>query len=366
MRQIFRIQIALCATLLTFGLTSALDAQQATKPGPRPAPATGKPPIQRTAAAAERPSKPKPADDEGAEKEAASAPKAMDPALDSLLKKWEVESAKIKTLHGNQTRTEVNRVFEVEKVTSGPFFLETPDKGRIDMMAVKKINGNVGARKNAEGVPFKRESGSSEKWICTGTAIWMLNEDDKTYQKEEIPEDQRGKNIVNSPLPFLFGMKADDAKKRFNMTLKAETKETATLLVEPKLSKDQQNYKIAQIKLNKKTFLPDKVQLLDQTGLEIIYEFEKVVINDGDFRSRMQNLLSIKGDPYRPSLSGYKLVMLPDDPIAQREERLQKNTVRTTAGRDQMNSNADTETPADRPTPPKSKSQAPRTAPNQK
>ena len=108
-------------------------------------------------------------------------------------------------------------MWETEKVTKGPFFLETPDKGRIDILAVKLPKGATSKKKNKNGKPYELSTGQSRRWICTGDAILSLNEDEKTYAREVIPENQRGSNIVHSPLPFLFGMEAEEAKTRFKL-----------------------------------------------------------------------------------------------------------------------------------------------------
>ena len=314
MRQISRIQFVLLVTFLSFGMATALRAQSGSK--------TGKAQIQSAANnKGSKPSPPKlaPADDSpkptGDKTKAYPAeliPEEVTPEIEELLKTWEAKSSKIKSLHGKQTRSEFNTVFKVEKISLGRFFLETPDKGRIDMLAVKNLKkGAVSSRKDAEGTPYSLETGQSERWICTGDAIVMINEDEKTYQRDEIPESERGKNIVHSPLPFLFGMKADEAKTRFKLKIIREQKDEVQILVIPLMEKDLQNYEKAIVVLDKKNYLPKTVRLRDQSNLEIVYKFEEVVINDSDIKSKFKTLFGIDDDPYHPSLKPYKLVMQP-------------------------------------------------------
>lgn len=243
-------------------------------------------------------------------------------ALDAVLNKWEQESSKIKSLHGTQYKSEFNHTFQVEKVSTGPFFFETPDRGRIDFLAVKIPKGKVSNKKDDNGKPFELASGQSQRWICTGTQIIEIMEDEKTYMSIEIPEEKRGKNIIHTPLPFLFGMKAEEAKSRFDLKLSSETADKAVLFARPKMAQDQQNYRVAEITLNKKNhYLPEKVRLVDQEKSEIVYTFEKAVINDGDFKGKMSTLLGMKGDPFNPSLKDYKVVLPPEDPIEARERQ---------------------------------------------
>lgn len=244
--------------------------------------------------------------------QAAPAVDLVSPELEKLLKQWEVESAKIKSLHGKHTRRQFNKTFEVEKVSEGEFFLETPDKGRIDMIAVKPKPGEVSKRTNADGKPYSLEQGPSERWICTGADIYEFNEDEHTYSLRELPENMRGKNIVHSPLPFLFGMKAEEAKARFNLEIMGidSKNDIVKLKAVPKLDSDRQNYKEAYIWLDNKRFVPSAVQLVDPHGEDTAYKFKDIVINDGNFLQKIGS--RFRGNPYKPSVSGYTKV-IPDD-----------------------------------------------------
>ncbi len=225
----------------------------------------------------------------------------LDPKLEKILIEWEAHSSKIKSLHGKHTRKEFIKTFAVEKVSEGEFFLETPDKGRIDMIAKPVAKGAVASRKD-----YTLEKGSSERWICTGEEILSFNEDDKTYCREVLPVSMRGKNIVHSPLPFLFGMKADEAKQRFNLKLVGFNKDNTAVQIQaiPRMDSDRQNYSEAAIMLDLKKFVPNAVRLLDPNGIETVYIFDGIKINDSGF---WQELKTKFNDPYRPSLKGYKL-----------------------------------------------------------
>lgn len=251
---------------------------------------------------------------------------AVDP-LDQVLDSWEAASSKIKSLHGKQSRSEFNKTYEVETVTEGSFFLEMPDKGRIDFGSVNLKKDAVSARKKkrpeiqAGDAPSKKDdpkniyyglqSGDPQRWICTGDTIIEIDDRLKTYAKEEIPPELRGKNIVESPLPFLFGMKAEDAKGRFKLSIVTETKDSVMLLAIPKMAKDIENYEKAAITLDKKTWLPTKVHLLSQSQDETVYTFQSVVVNDSDFKSRMTKLFNLDKDPFDPVLKGYTLALRP-------------------------------------------------------
>jgi TIGR03009 family protein len=305
MRKNFRLSFAFLTAFSMLGIPAMLPAQQGKKPASSPTgststPAgkasTGKPPAAKPTAdtPAVRPDKKRIViEEEKVDK--------VDPELEKLLARWETESAKIKSLSGKHTKREFNKSFEVEKVSEGEFFLQTPDKGRIDIVPVVPKKGEKSKRNG-----YTLEPGSSERWICTGEEIYSINDVEKTYIREELPPNLRGKNIVHSPLPFLFGMKAEDAKHRFNIELMSvdTEKETATLKIIPRMDNDRQNYHEAWIILSTKQYIPKGVRLFDPNGLETIYMFNDVTINDGNFLQKIG--ARFRGDPYKPNLKDYK------------------------------------------------------------
>lgn len=348
MRQISRINFILLVTFLSTSVTTSLFGQQS-KPGqrqplPQSAPA-GKPPVQNRQA----PKTPAAVIEEKLNKEEKAKPKApvVSKEMQEILEKWELQSSKMKSIHGNQSRSEFSKTFATEKVSRGPFFVEMPDKGRIDMMAVKFKKGEVSQRTavvDGKKVPYTLETGQPQRYICTGEWIYMLNEDEaeKTFEKREIPEDQRGQNIVHSPLPFLFGMKADEAKSRFKLVFEKDNdgndknnNTRAILWAFPKMATDQQNYDKARIDLDKKRYLPTQVRLYSGEDSETVYTFDDVVVNEGDFKGAIKRIFGIEKDPFKPNLKGYAEVITAADPISVRErleEKIKQTSDRAPAG----------------------------------
>ncbi|MEI8378676.1 MAG: hypothetical protein WCJ09_01015 [Planctomycetota bacterium] len=274
-----------------------------------------------------------PAAARGPERVAQVEPEVLLPALETILRDWEKKSSQIKSLHGSHTRTVYNLVFEEERIAKGKFFLQTPDKGRIDLVG-EKPKADAKARLGPMQKPFKIVPDRSEKWICTGDEIVMVDDEQKTFQVLPLPEEAKGTNIINTPLPFLFGMKADDAKRRFRFELNKDTKESAVLIIFPKLEADLQNYAKAFVILDKSTYLPTAVKLFDPTAkMETVYKFEAVKINDTGIRAKISEALGWRDkDIFRPDLKGqgYKLV-LPPAP----ETPPQKNSSQLPAGQAQ-------------------------------
>lgn len=133
---------------------------------------------------------------------------------------WESESSKIQRLTGEVHRYHYDSVYGVEKRAAGKFWYATPDKGRIDFGPVPVPEGATNPRKlQANGRPFTIATEGHQRWICNGKSIYIIDDDKKIADVVQIPAHQQGKNIVNGPLPFLFGMKAEQAKKRYHLRL---------------------------------------------------------------------------------------------------------------------------------------------------
>ncbi len=292
MRQLFRSHFVLITACALSGLTSTLVAQQ----GKRPAISESKPASKPASPGVEGKSTPK---DPPARERKDYAAEKLSPELEKLLARWEKESALIKSMHGFQTRREFTAEFSVEKVSKGEFFVEPPDRGRIDMIAVIPKKGDVSSRKS-----YTLATGESMRYICTGDEIIQFDEIGKTYDRHDLPENMRGKNIVHSPLPFLFGIKVEEVKRRFELAMSTPEKDVVWIKAIPRPdSDDRKHYREARIMLDTTRFVPKLVKLMDPDGIESVYEFSDIKINDSGFGKKL--LERFKGDPYKPSVKGY-------------------------------------------------------------
>lgn len=265
-----------------------------------------------------RPAQPRP---QGQEQGVARPPaqpmrvQSVTPELKAILDAWERESAKIKVLQGTHYRQEFNKVFQVEKRSKGVFYFEAPDKGRFDIHSVEIKQGQVSQKKDPETQqPYQLASGTDQIWICTGNMVLMMNPTEKEFEKFPIPAEMQGQNIVQSPLPFLFGMKAEDAMRRFELKLFGQNEGAYFIDARPLLQMDSQNYSHARIVLDKETFVPTTVFLLDPPGtLTTQYTFVDVKVNPG--RNLIGQFLPFFKDanPFTPDLRGYKEVLPPPD-----------------------------------------------------
>ncbi|QDU37305.1 hypothetical protein Mal4_16150 [Maioricimonas rarisocia] len=200
----------------------------------------------------------------------------VDPRLDQLLKEWEAKTAGIQKLRGSFERYEYDSVFLVEKRAVGKFWYQAPDLGRMDFEPGEVPPGGVNPEmKGPNGEPYEVKAEVPQQWVCTGQEILSIDESQKTYNRIAIPPAMQGDNIVHSPLPFLFGMKAEAAKQRYKLELGVMHNPDGSIegkpqrihvVARPKMQIDKREWSRAEILLHHKFFVPEAIQLKDPTG----------------------------------------------------------------------------------------------------
>ncbi len=253
--------------------------------------------------------------------------------LDQLLEYWSKESEDIKRLEGKHYRIVYDMVFEVEKHSEGEFAYEKADKGRIDITPMdvtekwtaqrkKDVEATKEAGRKSQirikvktGEPFDLSPEQPETWSCDGQRVYSLDRDKKEAQVAQLPADMQGKNIMDSPLPFLFGMPPEKAKKRFTLFFsggKFDPKSgRAFLTIYPRLPQDAATWRQADVILDLKEFLPTAVQLLDPAGTKVtVYKFRDYKKNGNDW------LGFLKGQNpktrFTPDLRDYQVHLVDD------------------------------------------------------
>jgi TIGR03009 family protein len=249
----------------------------------------------------------------------------IDRALWAILQEWEVKTKRIVKLSGKHRRFVYDQVFEVEKRADGKFYYESPDKGRIDIEVVPLGKNEQSQKVGKSGKPFEVKSDLPEIWICDGKKIAQANVQEKTYSVFNLPPENQGQNIMDGPLPFLFGLPAEVAAARYHITLLPETNEKFVWLrILPKRHADALNWSLAEVILVRDTFLPYAVKMVDPPGnRETVYRFE-------DLKANGISIPILGADPFNISkvLRGYREVKSGD----QEDEGLVQQPRRPPAG----------------------------------
>jgi hypothetical protein len=124
-----------------------------------------------------------------------------------------------------------------------------------------------------------REEGKpefAEKIICTGTYLYMFAPKEKEIRAYEVPRAKPGQVSDDNFMSFMFGMKADEAKKRYSLTLHHEDKWYIYVDVVPRLASDKAEFARARLVLNKDTFLPRQLWFEHNNGGEITWDIPRL------------------------------------------------------------------------------------------
>jgi len=94
----------------------------------------------------------------------------------------------------------------------------------------------------------------AEKVIIDDKSVHQYDYNAKTVRTINVPPEMMGKGIADSPLPLIFGAKADDLKRRFSMRVVSfpDRDDLICLQARPLLPEDQQEFKELEIFINKR------------------------------------------------------------------------------------------------------------------
>lgn len=179
--------------------------------------------------------------------------------IDQVLLVWEKSTSQINTFECKFKRWVYNpntHETHPESISEGEIRYKSPDKGSF------KENSRVTfAGMKPEGSPDYKVNPRmphGDWWVCDGEWVHQLDRNDKKAVRTQLPPDLRGNNIPLSPLPFLFGVKANEVKARYFIRAIAPPEGNNDVWVEawPKRADDAGNYSRVQIVLDRSDNLP--------------------------------------------------------------------------------------------------------------
>lgn len=175
--------------------------------------------------------------------------------LDQVLKVWEQRTDQIERYQCNFRRFERDpAAFSAGyyKISTGVIKFMSPDKGLFDVQVVKTIKDKVNQQYEVD--PKNPHGG--EFWICDGRWVYIRDRATQVEKQIELPPSMRGNQIYLSPLPFLFGVKADEIKNRYWIRPVPVKGEGNALEAWPKFVDDKANYSRVTVVLDPKDILP--------------------------------------------------------------------------------------------------------------
>jgi len=201
--------------------------------------------------------------------------------VDKILREWHAATSGIRRLHGRHKRFVYDLTFEIEKRSHGSFYLERPGNWRFDFKGDPLAAGAVSRRSNVSGNPFQLASDISVRWISQGRTIQWIDDREKAVNILDSTNSSPANLLFAGPLPFLFALPPDKARKRFHFQLDQKDESLVWLTIRPRWPADAAIWREARVILDRDNrFMPKAIQLLGNCGrLETVYAFGDMQIN---------------------------------------------------------------------------------------
>lgn len=193
-----------------------------------------------------------------AQQPAAPPAAGIDPRnpLDAHLLRWEQEMKKVETLAAQCTRTRIDKTFGSTDIYEGTARFLKPNMAMLEMQ--KKGKPEV-----------------FEKYICTGTFLYEYVPANKIIRVHELPPPKSGQVSDESFLSFLFGMKAEECKRRYDLKMAKEDQWYVYMDILPRFAPDKADFQRARLVLNKATYLPRELWFEQPNGDEVTWDIPK-------------------------------------------------------------------------------------------
>jgi TIGR03009 family protein len=110
-----------------------------------------------------------------------------------------------------------------------------------------------------------------EKWVCSGAAIYQYAPAQKQIIIHQLPAKKDGNVSDENFLSFMFGMKAEDAKKRYGLQItpgKENDQYYVYIDIQPREPRDKADFEVARLVLHKDSYLPRQLWFRHPNGDE--------------------------------------------------------------------------------------------------
>jgi TIGR03009 family protein len=197
----------------------------------------------------------------------AAAPAADEKALDQHLTKWEAALKTVETLGAQVTRIDKDPVYEqVQKLTGTAYYLKAGSGPTAQNLALLELK-------------LEGQKEPKEKFICTGTYIYQFLPEQKEIRYYKLPEPKPGQaSEDNNLLSLLFGMKADEAKKRYELKLAKEDTYYIYVDITPRSTADKADFQRARLVLRKDNYLPRQLWFEHANRSEVMWDIPNLQV----------------------------------------------------------------------------------------
>ena len=186
--------------------------------------------------------------------------------LDIVLGYWQDVMSKVKALEATCVRVSKDKVFKTEESYQGKArFLKSDIPNQTSRASLELENvGNKAV---------------FEKIVLTGPYLYEFRPSAKEIRVHDVPVPKAGEGIDHNLMSLLFGMKVEQAKKRYDISFKGEDENYFYLQIVPLFDRDKAEFSVARLALVKKTYLPRQLYFLQANGNDVRWDLPAININ---------------------------------------------------------------------------------------
>ncbi|MFL5244740.1 MAG: TIGR03009 domain-containing protein [Gemmataceae bacterium] len=185
--------------------------------------------------------------------------------LDGYLGNWENVTKGLRTLDITVNRKRKSAgLGDLDVYTGSIKFMKFEDKNNPVVLAAMDLQ-----KKGGRATDF-------EKIVFTGAYLYVFQPREKLILYYDAGPAKAGKANDDTFMPFLSGMKAADAKKRYDIKLTKVDADYIYLEIYPRLARDKTDFIRAQIVINRSNFLPARVWYVEANHDTTTFEVVKI------------------------------------------------------------------------------------------
>lgn len=243
----------------------------------------------------------------------------QDAALNQVLEAWQNGSSKVITFSCRFDRWEyvaafgpnINGQLAPLNKNKGELTFSKPDKGSFEITEITtwKVQATPANQPQAaqQGDWVKQADAIGEHWVCDGKSIYEYRANQKLVIERPLPPQLAGQNIIDGPLPFLFGADAAKLKQRYWMRIDERNQDPKQVWINalPKYQQQAADFREVDVILDRARLLPTAMQVTMPNGDRHVYMFQLEKANVNGVLNRIQNALFQKP----PTPFGWKHVV---------------------------------------------------------
>jgi TIGR03009 family protein len=115
-----------------------------------------------------------------------------------------------------------------------------------------------------------------EKYIITGTFLYQFVPDKKVVLVHDLPKPPPGQVSDNNLVSLIFGMKAAQAKQRYDLQYKGYDNHYLYVEIAPKQTQDKRDFARARLVLLRSNYMPRQLWFQEPNGNEITWDFPRL------------------------------------------------------------------------------------------